>query len=554
MVTTEPTVETAATAPARPRLGPHLLALALVLGGLWALSPATRPWTSDDGAYAHAVFLLDEGSWSETRPDLDLLADPTEYPLANAEVDAEGRAFPYVRHPLWVVLLRATSGILGAQVGFLVVNVAAMLATAAVAWALARRWGSDRPALALWTTATAPVLVSTFALWAHAPAAALGGAAVLALDRLARRRSPVAAVGLGLALAGLALVRTEGVLFAGAALLGLAVVCWRRAGGWSRAVDLVVAGGLVGLAVVGERLLIGAIAGSGRASTGPEQVASSWLAGRVSSAWRTIGSSAGGQAGVGVELVGVLAVAALVAGLVLLARGDRPDRVRVLLVAGVALVALRWAAGPRTLVPGLLPAWPAMVAGLVCWALAARRSDPVERLVVGVGGGFLIALLTVQYVAGGGIEWGARYLAPLTVPLAVLAARGFDRAAPDPARRRPLAIAVVGVGVLLVAQGLVGTTLLRGSNHDRIVAARAAEADVVVPLSAFTPRLDLDPDSPIVWRRPGREGPTAAVAAALADGAVRVAVVGVGADQVEAPEGDVETLRISPTVVVFHPS
>src|SRR5205823_5129505 len=113
------------------------------------------------------------------------------------------------------------------------------------------------------------------------------------------------------------------------------------------------------------------------------------------------------------------AAATLAAGLAL-ARPSRQAR-RVAIAAMsivILLLAVRVVGHPDT-APGVVPAWPIAVIGLILFRW--RTATETERALAGVIVLELLATLATQYPEGGAIEWGARYLSPLYPLVAVLA-------------------------------------------------------------------------------------------------------------------------------------
>ena len=103
----------------------------------------------------------------------------------------------------------------GPVYGVHVVALLGALAAAGAAWLLATELVPARGAAAFWLVAASPAVANGYLLWAHSLSAALGGLAIAAAVRLARRgATPALVAGLAAALAAGALLRSEAVLFA----------------------------------------------------------------------------------------------------------------------------------------------------------------------------------------------------------------------------------------------------------------------------------------------------------------------------------------------------
>ncbi|QYG93310.1 hypothetical protein HC251_13340 [Iamia sp. SCSIO 61187] len=509
----------------------------LVLGGLALLVPPDQPWSADDGAYHHAVRLVrEEGRWYEERPELDLVEHPGRYPLALSDVDEAGRAFPYVKHPGWILALVGSTTAFGDVWGLVIPGLAAVAVAATLAWRLSRRLDIAASPLAFWLVALGPLAIIGLGYWAHTVAAALGGIAALLLYGLARRPSLVAASLLGAVGATLVLVRSEGVLLV-AALTGALVIAriGQRAAarGW---LDPIIVLALPAMAYVAEKAWVASLVEGQLVSTEPPDRPVGWLDGRVSGAWHTFGAHSPGSSGH--QLVLWAATGLVVVGLATWAhRGLWP---RACVAAGVLLTLILAGWGSLGLVSGIVPAWPALVAGLV--VLVGRRTGhrPEVRALAITCLIYTALVLATQYPTGGGIDWGGRFMAPVAVPLAVLSALGLVGAVSSTPEgslegRRGLVGAVVMSAVAVAVLGLIATGDAR-SEVDAILAdVRAASPDVAVAAKgSFVARYDLRGASP-AWVRADGDGLDAAVERAFAGGAGRVAVVGRGARDVSVP-------------------
>ncbi len=94
------------------------------------------------------------------------------------------------------------------------------------------------------------------------------------------------------------------------------------------------------------------------------------------------------------------------------------------------------AAARDDFVTGLLAAWPIV---LLPGPVRLDGTQPsAERALLGGCLAVRPRVLATQYAEGGGLEWGGRFLSPVLVPLAVVAAAGLGAVPASPfARRRP---------------------------------------------------------------------------------------------------------------------
>ena len=466
----------------------HAAVLAVVVLAVFPLMRPTSAFTSDEGAYALQVAALDNGSW--------------EFDYRAAPLDPEGRAFPvvlsdsgpdgyytYVKHPAYPVLLQAGSRLVGRTLGLHLFSLMGMVGAAVAAWLLAGELDARLRRPAFWLAAGGPVLVNGFLIWAHAPSAALAGLALAAAARIARRGvTPWAAVAMSAALAGGVLLRSEGLLLAGALAVSLAAVRFAHRRPIAALAVVALAAGPALLVAVVERWWISSIVGGTYGNVaGQGSTSSSFVDDRLTGAWHVLFKGWFIDAGAGVP---VLAALAVVAGGGFLAL-RRPGRgLTVVVVVAVALLAVRFAAHPHDPVTGLLSAWPLAVLGLLMFRW--RDAGPVAWLLGGTIAMFTLATLATQYPEGGGLEWGGRYLSPALVPLAVLATAGLARAvagvAGEPGRRRAVALlAALGVTTAVFSVATVGALRAR---EDRIVAAvERHPSPVMVTTRPALPRL-----------------------------------------------------------------
>ena len=532
-----PAAATVDTGPAMVEAGPvrrawraplwaHAAVLAVLVLALFPLMRPTSAFTSDEGAYALQVAALDNGSW--------------EYDYRAAPLDPEGRAFPivlgdagpsgrytYIKHPGYPLLLHASSRLVGRTLGLHLVNLLGVVGAAVAAWLLAGELDARLRRPAFWLAAGGPVLVNGFLIWAHAPSAALAGLALAAAARIARRGvTPWAAVAMTAALAGGVLLRSEGLLLAGALAVALAAVRFLQTRRFTTAAAVAaLAGGPALLVAVAERWWISSIVGDSYAGVAGQgsTSSSSFLDARLTGAWHILFKGWFIDAGAGPPVLAVLVVVAA-GGFVALRRPGRG--LTVVVGVAVALLAVRFAAHPHDPVTGLLTAWPLAVLGLLLFRW--RGAGPVAGLLGGTTALFVLATLATQYPEGGGLEWGGRYLSPALVPLAVLAAAGLARAvagvAGAPGRRRAVAL-LAALGVSTAAFSVATAGALR-AREDRIIAAvERHPSPVMVTTRPALPRLTWRAGDRLTWMLTDDAGLPALLQSLRRQGVAEVGVV-----------------------------
>lgn len=391
--------------------------LVVCLLAVWPLLELSSVFSSDEGSYAVQARALDHGDWDMGYAFAE--ADPagTFVPFHGASVD-DGRVVPYAAHPLWPTALHLVSQPLGEPVGLRVLGVGSVVVVAVLAWALAGHLGGTgaRP-WAFWVAAASSALGNAWVVWSHGPSAAAGGAVALGLLRAKRGNGWLVLGAMGAALS--VMLRSEGVLWVAAvsaALVLFGVDAPARVRGL--AIGLASA-----TALVVERAWTASIIG----------------ASVMSSDGGTLGTRSGGAtlderlAGLRIALLdgaladpqaralGLASVVLVVGALVLAARGSRAG-VTWAVGASAVVLALRVAAAPSDPVPGLLAAAPALL-----FATLWRPSDRTERWVPVAVGLFLAAVGASIYVDGGALQWGGRFLSPITPLLAALAGVGVSR-------------------------------------------------------------------------------------------------------------------------------
>ena len=411
----------------------HLLLLVAVLAGVAAMTSQPDSFTTDEGSYELQLRALDQGSWVWASGTEDLDPDQTHYPVAYAELGDDGWV-PLAKHPAWPQAAFLVSRVAGLDHAYALMGATSILLVAVAAWLLTAVHDPGLRRSAFWIAGLAPVTVTATFGWAHGASAAASGLAVVGLAHLARppgdqtRWANPLAVGLvaGGLVAGM-LMRSEGVLFAVAASAAL-VVAGRRAGrSWPISLG---SGGavlaLTALVLKAEGWWIGTITGGPSQTltvrSGGGVAASSFLGARYQGATRSLLDA---QGGVLAFLLAACIIAAAVCALqVARGRSRWVPAWHLTMALALLVFVLRVVELVDAPVRGLLLAWPVLVVGVVAAGALLWRSLLVETTVVVLYGG---AILATQYADGGAVQWGGRFYAPLTVPLALIVAVGLAR-------------------------------------------------------------------------------------------------------------------------------
>src|SRR5690606_29228138 len=138
------------------------------------------------------------------------------------------------------------------------------------------------------------------------------------------------------------------------------------------------------------------------------------------------------------RVLALCAVLTLVAGVVLYRRHRSQRDLIGVLALTVAILAVRLVVSPTPFIPGFFPAFPIAVLLIGLGWRTARPSGIAQFLIVTFWTTVLLTALT-QYPAGGGFEWGSRYLSFAILALAPVGAVAIvqlhDSFSPDAARR-----------------------------------------------------------------------------------------------------------------------
>ncbi len=499
----------------------HVVALAAVLlVGLWLTAPLVA-FSSDEGAaVVQAQMLRDGHGWHYHSPIRSIDPEDQARPFVRGDHGNLGVA-PLAKHPLYPVIL-AGADLVGGTVGMILLGMAGTLVAAVLAARLVGRLDESLARPVLWLVGLAsPLFFDAYLVQAHTlAAAAVAGAALAAVATLRRhRRRSHRLVSLAAMTALLwvgAMLRTEALLVGPALALAAAVIALARRTPKVRAGFVAVAA-VAGsaLAWLTDRVWSRTIIGSPR-PTPANASPSTWLGAR----WEALHTTwfqatySGNQA---VDtLLGLGALALLVAALLAHWRRARPAWVAVPLVLAVSCYVLRLVAASPEAAPGLAIAFPA--GWFLLWASGRRAlreaSAPLLALTsaAAVGG-----VLLTEYAIGGGVEWGGRYFAviiPVAVPVITFAAVPvIRRHGADLAR-----LVVVSLAVVSLASSWVALGALR-SSHQHTAAvldaiAREAQrsgtsggfdAPVVISSNRLLPQLDSRDFSRYVWVVPSQD-------------------------------------------------
>lgn len=454
------------------RLLLHGLGLAILLAVLWPIATDGGEFHADEGAVlAQARVLEQRSTWTAPNPQPELDPEMEALPLELSERFEGGQWAPYLKHPVYPLLVRG--GAVFGTFGWVLPGILGTAAAGIACGMLAERIRPGSGPIALWCTGVAsPLLFQTFVVQAHALGAGLAALAAVAADRVLvpeRRERTIATIGMCAAGVAAASVRTES-LFLVAALCAGVVAAARLS---RRAIVVATTVGLVVLAswrienllipvLGGGEQLGGVLAGRDSIESGGDPLGTF----RLTVLDATYGSGTS-------SLLGSLGTVA--AWLTALA-ARRKAAVVVLVGSAVAVAGHLMRLDLGGLVPGLAVATP-LLAGLVGLRRSTLRQPTAELLVV-ASLVFAAAVTFTQYDNGGGATWGGRFFAvglPLIVPLAVVGwydlLHGLDGGA-----RRALqvasAVSVVVLGVLAVASMRDQRSAVEDL-VDSVVAARA---------------------------------------------------------------------------------
>ncbi len=175
---------------------------------------------------------------------------------------------------------------------------------------------------------------------------------------------------------------------------------------------------------LGSARFANAITGSSTSGQAPRQPVHGGGSAKLEGFVTTLVSTRGASAGAIVLLL--VALVLVVYAAVLVQRGEVGPAAVVIGLATVVWV-VRIVAAPDELPPGLLGAWPVVVLAALGWS----RRTPGRSAWSGIIALATAGVLATQYDVGGGLNWGARFLAPALPMLAVLLASTLRRIRAD---------------------------------------------------------------------------------------------------------------------------
>ena len=427
---------------------------------------------ADEGAVlSQAQVLNDTGDWGMTNPNPVVDPEGRWFPLDLSDT-ADGRWFPYTKHVAYPAAVSLVFHVGGLR-GVLFVHGLCLVAAAAIIGlstrSLARRAGAplwlDR--VALWAVLLAsPAIMDAFWVIAHAPALLCASIAAGLAAELVESPSGITVgrvsklIGLGAAVSLGVLLRSEATLFGVA--LGLSLVLWSRL----RAAGLV-SGAVAGVSAVAAHFLDAWLEAAARGGAVTPFVTTDrvpWLEGRVPGFVNSVLRTDLGGGALGQWLV-LAATALTVVAWWGIRRGAAPTMVRGAAIGAATLWVARMVF-VQDLIPGLVMAFPLLIAGAFCVDRQLLGLVTIRMALVAATL-YAAAVVATQYAAGGSGDWGGRYLRlliPLVIPVLVVSLSKRLALVDRPVRR-------------VVAAGL-------------IVSGLAASASAVLYIASIRPVVD----------------------------------------------------------------
>ena len=497
--------------PTTTRLIGHAAVLTLLLLVLMPLVAVDRGiFISDEGAAIMQMeTLVEDGRWQVEYPLAELDPEGRFVPVLYALHD-DGQLTPYRARPAFILMGALPYEIAGVW-GFTALGVVSVGAASLCAALTARRVDARAAVPALWLTGVGtPLLFHAFTLQAHTWGAALVAAVGLLTTRWLQGDAarvwllaPLVATGV--------LVRREVLLLAAALAIALAIDAYlRRRPRALVPASLAVLGAAIGLVV--NRVITQVVPALDSTLSSPlrSQGDTSFLEGRIVSAWTTLlGTSYGYDNLVDAALLGTVVLA--VAGVVLLRRSD--DAALLLIALGsVPLVVILRVVLPGEhagVIPSLIVTSPLLVVGLGMVPASVWTTSEARVLAL-TSGMFALGVLATQYGNAGAWEWGARFLAvglPLVTPLAAIGLVAAVDAAPRPSARALTALTLAAaVAMAALALGSQRDARLRAETFVDEVAAAAGPGGLIISTEGAAGRFDaeqFDDDADRVWAAVG---------------------------------------------------
>src|SRR5581483_4318217 len=353
----------------------HALALLVLLTVLIPVIGTGGQFHDDEGAATLQAHMLAEGEgW--LRPYEVHGFDPgyVHPSIFAADLRTAGYA-PYGKHPAYPLLLVPFAKV-GGVAGLLFTSVLGAVAAALVAGEIGERLRPGSRAVVFWAAALgSPLFFDGLIVEAHTIAAALAGAAVLALFAFFDRPRWTASFAALAALLGVGLLRTEGILFSVAAGIAVILVAiWRH-----RRAAVTLGAGLVVLGAA-IRLLEPRAAGAVLPSTAAHvrdhlRAGGTFVSRRVAGAVTGLVQGGYQWVSVGFALSTLAAVLLLATIVVARRRPADTDGIALFAFAAAAVFVLRALIASSGAIPGLLLTSPIIVAGLAFVRCRSFTSD-----------------------------------------------------------------------------------------------------------------------------------------------------------------------------------
>jgi hypothetical protein len=412
---------------------------------------------------AQARSIAEDNTFAIPHPFPEADPDGVAFPL-DSSLRIDGGHAPLPKKPVYTLLLAGADLAVGVP-GMMIVSIAGTVIAATFAALVARRLHPSLALPTLWLTgAASPLVADAYLAIAHALAAGVCAAALLAVASALDRRTFARLALVAAPIAAAITLRSEALLFGVALALALLASAGLRRDRWTAWVGAAAVVGL-GAGVVIDRAVTNRLLGaSGVAipATSGGSEAGSFLSGRAKGFVTTLLRPGYGA----IRPTGLLMIVLLLGGLLVVRelRRDDPDRRFVrsaaAIIIGVALLVLVVAmTGDPQIVPGLLVAFPVGVWGIVALDRATIR-HPLGEVLALTATLFALAVLATQYAQGGAWEWGWRYFAiglPCVTPLVAAGLRRLsDRVDADTARVWIASIAAAAIALAVMGTGSVG--------------------------------------------------------------------------------------------------
>ncbi len=451
---------------ASTRLVRHAVALCIVLLALIPILGGNGLFSADEGAgVLQAKVLAETGQWRLPHPLPEV--DPTgEHFSLHLSVGNEDGYVLISRKPAYTALLASAWKVAPSPMLLMALSAIGTVFAAVGSALLSRLVRPDIDVLVLWGVGlVSPLAFDSQLIIAHSVAAGFAAFAAVFLLRAAQGGSVLRSwLPAGLALAGLVMTRTEGIIAAVALCGALSLIGMVRKD--RRELFVGLAGGVASsVAYLIDRALAAAVQGSVTVGVSGTNVSTprtrnfdSQLEG-LNRTW--LWARSGGIAPADYLLV--LAIALIGIALVLVRRPHHHDLAGRLAVVGAVLGVTKFLADPAVVIPGMIFAFPVMAFGV----LTMRRSiaSGVGAVLLVASAVFAVGVAATQYREGGSAEFGGRYFAvalPFIAPL--LFAAIVDRLSTvSHAARQRLVVAVALVSITTICSGLLG--LAGSQNH-----------------------------------------------------------------------------------------